>query len=148
MANSGQRMGTANLPLHYGKVSPWLFGQMCQLAREITVVTVYETPVSLRDTASYGFAHGGKDGYPLPCGQEDLRQQHPVPNSGTGESQNWRQGQARSLQATESVGEVRLLRPDKSGLAMTGGSREKKFGSEQQKGKDCNGIPFFVFARR
>jgi hypothetical protein len=25
---------------------------------------VYETPVSLRDPASYSFAHGGKDGYP------------------------------------------------------------------------------------
>ena len=27
---------------------------------------VYETPVSLRDPASYSFAHGGKDGYPYP----------------------------------------------------------------------------------
>jgi hypothetical protein len=66
MAGSGQRTGIANLPLHHGKVPPWLFGRMCQLAREITVVTVYETPVSLRDPASYGFAHGGKDGYPYP----------------------------------------------------------------------------------
>jgi hypothetical protein len=33
MASSGQRTGTANLPLHYGKVPPWLFGRMCQLAR-------------------------------------------------------------------------------------------------------------------
>jgi len=66
MPSSGQRTGIANLPLHYGKVPPWLFGRMCQLAREITVVTVYETPVSLRDPASYSFAHGGKDGYPYP----------------------------------------------------------------------------------
>jgi hypothetical protein len=35
-------MGIANLPLHYGKVPPWLFGRMCQLAREITIVTVTE----------------------------------------------------------------------------------------------------------
>jgi hypothetical protein len=27
---------------------------------------VYDTPVSLRDPASYSFAHGGKDGYPYP----------------------------------------------------------------------------------
>ena len=40
MSGVGQRTGIANLPLHYGKVPPWLFGRMCQLAREITVVTV------------------------------------------------------------------------------------------------------------
>jgi hypothetical protein len=28
--------------LHYGKVPPWLFGRMCQLAREITIVTIDE----------------------------------------------------------------------------------------------------------
>jgi hypothetical protein len=38
----GQRTGIANLPLHYGKVPPWLFGRMSQLAREITIVTVTE----------------------------------------------------------------------------------------------------------
>lgn len=27
---------------------------------------VYNTPVSLRDPASYSFAHGGKDGHPYP----------------------------------------------------------------------------------
>ena len=42
MASSGQRTGIANLPLHYGKVPPWLFGRMSQLAREITVVMVTE----------------------------------------------------------------------------------------------------------
>ncbi len=42
MASTGQKTGVANLPLHYGKVPPWLFGRMCQLAREITVVTVAE----------------------------------------------------------------------------------------------------------
>jgi len=42
MSSSGQRTGVANLPLHYGKVPPWLFGRMCQLAREITIVTVTE----------------------------------------------------------------------------------------------------------
>ncbi len=42
MPSSGQRTGIANLPLHYGKVSPWLFWRMCQLAREITIVTIEE----------------------------------------------------------------------------------------------------------
>ena len=42
MPSSGQRTGVANLPLHYGKVPPWLFTRMCQLAREIIVVTVSE----------------------------------------------------------------------------------------------------------
>jgi uncharacterized protein len=42
MSGMGQRTGTANLPLHYGKVPPWLFGRMCQLAREIAIVTVTE----------------------------------------------------------------------------------------------------------
>jgi len=42
MASAGQRTGVANLPLHYGRVPPWLFGRMSQLAREITTVTVTE----------------------------------------------------------------------------------------------------------
>ena len=42
ITSSGQRTGIANLPLHYGKVPPWLFGRMCQLAREIAIVTVTE----------------------------------------------------------------------------------------------------------
>ena len=42
MSSSAQRTGIANLPLHYGKVPPWLFGRMCQLAREITIVTIDE----------------------------------------------------------------------------------------------------------
>src|SRR3972149_10304571 len=42
MPSSGQRTGIANLPLHYGKVPAWLFGRMCQLAREIATVTVTE----------------------------------------------------------------------------------------------------------
>ena len=42
MASSGQRTGIANLPLHYGRVPPWLFGRMSQLAREIAIVTVTE----------------------------------------------------------------------------------------------------------
>jgi len=42
MASTGQRTGIANLPLHYGKVPPWLFGRMSQLAREITIATVME----------------------------------------------------------------------------------------------------------
>lgn len=33
MASSGQRTGVANLPLHYGKVPPWLLGRMSQLAQ-------------------------------------------------------------------------------------------------------------------
>jgi hypothetical protein len=43
MADSGQRTGIANLPLHYGKVPPWLFERMSRLAREIAVVTVTES---------------------------------------------------------------------------------------------------------
>jgi len=35
MASSGQRTGIANLPLHYGKVPPWFFGRMCQLAQAL-----------------------------------------------------------------------------------------------------------------
>ena len=42
MPGSAQRTGVATLPLHYGKVPPWLFGRMSQLAREITVVIVDE----------------------------------------------------------------------------------------------------------
>ena len=42
MPTPAQRTGIANLPLHYGKVPPWLFGRMSQLAREITVVIVGE----------------------------------------------------------------------------------------------------------
>ena len=42
MPSTGQRTGIANLPLHYGKVPPWLFGRMRQLAREIAIVTVTE----------------------------------------------------------------------------------------------------------
>jgi len=42
MASSGQRTGIANLPLHYGKVPPWLFERMCQLAREISIVMIDE----------------------------------------------------------------------------------------------------------
>jgi len=42
MPSTGQRTGVANLPLHYGKVPPWLFERMGQLAREIVVATVME----------------------------------------------------------------------------------------------------------
>ena len=42
MGSSGQRTGIANLPLHYGRVPPWLFGRMSQLARQIAAVTVTE----------------------------------------------------------------------------------------------------------
>ena len=36
------RTGIANLPLHYGRVPPWLFGRMVKLAREITIAIVAE----------------------------------------------------------------------------------------------------------
>jgi len=36
------RTGIANLPLHYGKVPPWLFDRMVKLAREITIAIVGE----------------------------------------------------------------------------------------------------------
>ncbi len=38
MADSLKRTGIANLPLHYGKVPPWLFERMAKLAREITII--------------------------------------------------------------------------------------------------------------
>ncbi len=34
------RTGIANLPLHYGKVPPWLFERMVKLAREIIIAIV------------------------------------------------------------------------------------------------------------
>lgn len=42
MAGSPQRTGIANLPLHYGKVPPWLFDRMSRLAREITIAIITE----------------------------------------------------------------------------------------------------------
>ena len=36
------RTGIANLPLHYGKVPPWLFERMVKLARQITIAIVAE----------------------------------------------------------------------------------------------------------
>ncbi len=40
--NSSQRTGIANLPLHYGKVPPWLFERMTRLAREVVLVIATE----------------------------------------------------------------------------------------------------------
>jgi len=37
------RTGIANLPLHYGKVPPWLFDRMVKLAREITIAIVTDS---------------------------------------------------------------------------------------------------------
>jgi len=42
MPGLGQRTGIANLPLHYVKVPPRLFGRMCQLASEVATVIVDE----------------------------------------------------------------------------------------------------------
>jgi uncharacterized protein len=42
MRGPGQRTGIANLPLYYGKVAPWLFGRMSQLAGEVVIVMVDE----------------------------------------------------------------------------------------------------------
>lgn len=42
MTGSATRTGIANLPLHYGKVPPWLFERMSRLAREITIIIVTE----------------------------------------------------------------------------------------------------------
>ncbi len=39
---SATRTGIAHLPLHYGKVPPWLFDRMVKLAREITIAIVTE----------------------------------------------------------------------------------------------------------
>ncbi len=42
MSYSPQRTGIANLPLHYGKVPPWLFERMSRLAREIVLAIATE----------------------------------------------------------------------------------------------------------
>lgn len=42
MAKIPTRTGIANLPLHYGRVPPWLFDRMVKLAREITIAIVAE----------------------------------------------------------------------------------------------------------
>ena len=47
-----KRTGIANLPLHYGRVPPWLFDRMVKLAREITiaVITDFGTEEMLGET--------------------------------------------------------------------------------------------------
>jgi len=40
MSATPTRTGIANLPLHYGKVPPWLFQRMVKLAREIVIAIV------------------------------------------------------------------------------------------------------------
>ena len=40
MSAMPMQTGIANLPLHYGKVPPWLFDRMVKLAREITIAIV------------------------------------------------------------------------------------------------------------
>ena len=39
---SPTRTGIANLPLHYGKVPPWLFARMVELSRETAIAVVSE----------------------------------------------------------------------------------------------------------
>jgi len=39
-ATTPTRTGIANLPLHYGKVPPWLFDRMVRLSREITIAII------------------------------------------------------------------------------------------------------------
>jgi len=50
MSATPTRTGIANLPLHYGKVPPWLFQRMVKLAREIVIaiVTDFGTDEMLR----------------------------------------------------------------------------------------------------
>ncbi|HEX75554.1 MAG TPA: DUF763 domain-containing protein [Dehalococcoidia bacterium] len=50
MIASPQRTGIANLPLHYGKVPPWLFDRMTKLAREsiIAITTEFGSQEILR----------------------------------------------------------------------------------------------------
>jgi hypothetical protein len=45
-----------------------LDGMGSKALRALSLISelVYDAPASLRDPASYGFAHGGKDGYPYP----------------------------------------------------------------------------------
>jgi len=40
--SAAQKTGIANLPLHYGRVPPWLFERMSQLAQEVTIVIIDE----------------------------------------------------------------------------------------------------------
>jgi hypothetical protein len=49
-----------------------LEGMGAKTLRALSLISelVYDTPVSLRDPASYSFAHGGKDGYPYPVDRE------------------------------------------------------------------------------
>jgi len=42
VTGTATRTGIANLPLHYGRVPPWLFQRMVKLAREITLFIVTE----------------------------------------------------------------------------------------------------------
>jgi hypothetical protein len=42
LTGSATRTGIANLPLHYGRVPPWLFERMVKLAREVTIFIVTE----------------------------------------------------------------------------------------------------------
>ena len=41
--SAATRTGIANLPLHYGRVPPWLFDRMVKLAREITIAIVTDS---------------------------------------------------------------------------------------------------------
>lgn len=43
--------GIANLPLHGGRVPPWLFDRMVKLAREITIAIVSEFGAGLEREA-------------------------------------------------------------------------------------------------
>ena len=45
-------------------------GQKAMRALALVVDVIYGTPASLRDPATYSFAHGGKDGYPFPIDRE------------------------------------------------------------------------------
>ena len=78
------RTGIANLPLHYGKVPPWLFDRMVKLAREITIAIVadYGAEEMLRRLSHpYWFqafgcilGYGGKDGIPYPVDRKTYDQ--------------------------------------------------------------------------
>lgn len=50
MTAPASRTGMANLPLHYSKAPPWLFGRMTKLSREITnaIVSEHGPPEMLR----------------------------------------------------------------------------------------------------
>jgi uncharacterized protein len=74
----GRPTGSADLPLHGGRVPAWLASRMARLGRLIAesartvealalvAEVVHGAPSRFRDPARFSYAHGGKDGHPFP----------------------------------------------------------------------------------